>query len=268
VERFFLRFSVFGGNLKPVFLFLVFACVVIKSDAAQKSSRAITKTLKTEGYLKKCIPVSINIQGFMDEKSGMCNKVILFFENSNDQVIITTIEDYLLKDSKDGAKKTVFREAAERAYLISQFEAKQISRVCKTLIKSLEAFDESLEKGKWDRCQGLDSYFLRFLKGFNFLISCASNNTVRLIPAYYCPDSIYSIAVDLEKLNARTNHWKTDAQSRSKLQTVLKELLYQCWILQRDISQQKSNQDIMIKEGFIKAMNIFIKIYLEDINHA
>lgn len=250
--------------MKPVFLFLIVACLTTISCAAQKGSRAVTQTLKTEGYLKKCIPVSINIQGFMDEKSGMCNKVILFFEGSRDQVIITTMEDYSTKDSKDGAKKMVFREPAERAYLISQFEAQQLCKVCRTLLKVLEAFDESLEKGKWDRCQGLDSYFLRFLKGFNFLISCASNNTVRLIPAKFCPDSIYSISVDLPKLNARVNHWRTDAQSRSRLQTVLKELLYQCRIWQRDISQHKRNQEIMINEGFIKAMDIFIKIYLED----
>ncbi len=250
--------------MRSVFLFLIFACLIIISCASQKGSRAVTQTLKTEGYLKKCIPVSINIQGFMDEKSGMCNKVILFFEDSRDQVIITTLEDYSVKDSKNGAKKMVFREPAESAYFISQFEAQQISKVCKTLTKALEAFDESLEKGNWDRCKGLDSYFLRFLKGFNFLISCASNNTVSMIPAKYCPDSIYSISVDLPKLEARINHWKQDAQSRSKLQTVLKELLYQCRIWQRDIWQKKRNQEIMINEGFIKAMNIFIKIYIED----
>ncbi|NLL13176.1 MAG: hypothetical protein GX267_07215 [Fibrobacter sp.] len=250
--------------MRPVFLFMIIACLITISSAAQKGSRAVTQTLKTEGYLKKCIPVSINIQGFMDENSGMCNKVILFFEDSRDQVIITTMEDYSAKDSKHGAKKMVFREPAESAYLLSQFEAQQISKVCRTLVKVLEAFDESLEKGKWDRCQGLDSYLLRFLKGFNFLISCASNNTVSLIPAKHCPDSIYGIAVDLPKLEARINHWKTDAQSRTKLHTVLKELLYQCRIWQRDLSQQNQNQDIMINERFIKAMNIFIKIYLED----
>lgn len=250
--------------MRPVFLFLIVVCLTTISFSAPKGSRAITQTLNTEGYLKRCIPVSINIQGFMDENTGKCNKVILFFEDSRDQVIITTMEDYSTKDTKNGAKKMVFREPPESAYLISQFEAQQISKVCRTLTTALEAFDESLEKGKWDRCQGLDSYLLRFLKGFNFLISCASNNTVSLIPAKYCPDSIYSTAVDLPKLEARTSHWREDAQSRSKLHTVLKELLYQCRIWQRDLSQQKRNQDIMINEGFIKAMNIFIKIYLED----
>lgn len=250
--------------MRPVFLFMIVACLITRSSAAQKGSRAVTQTLKTEGYLKKCIPVSINIQGFMDENSGMCNKVILFFEDSRDQVIITTMEDYSVKDSKHGAKKMIFRETAEKAYLISQFEAQQISKVCRTLIKILEAFDESLEKRKWERCLGLDSFLLRFLKGFNFLISCASNNTVMLIPAKHSPDSIYNISVDLAKLNARTDYWKTDIQNRSKLQVVLKELLYQCRVFHRDISHYKRNQDILINKGFIEAMDIFIKIYFED----
>ncbi len=253
----------YGGNLNPFFGFLVVACLITES-AAQKGSRAVTQTLNTEGYLKKCIPVSINIQAFMDENNGICNKVVLSFEDSRDQVIITTLEDYSTEDSKNGAKKMVFRESGERAYLISPFEAQQISKVCKILIKTLEAFDESLEKRKWDRCQGLDSYLLRFLKGYNFLISCATNNTVRLIPAKHCPDSIYSTSVDLPKLDARVDRWKTDATSRSKMQTVLKELLYQCRILQRDLSQHRKNQDFMINERFIKAIDIFIKIYLEE----
>lgn len=250
--------------MRPVFLFMIVACLITRSSAAQKGSRSVTQTLRTERYLKKCIPVAVNIQGFVDEKSGICNKVTLFFEDSREQAIITTMEDYSTKNSKDGTKKMVFREPAESAYLLSQFEAQQISKVCRTLVKVLEAFDESLEKGKWDRCQGLDSYLLRFLKGFNFLISCASNNTVSLIPAKLCPDSIYGIAVDLPKLEARINHWKTDAQSRSKLHTVLKELLYQCRVFHRDISHYKRNQDILINKGFIEAMDIFIKIYLED----
>jgi hypothetical protein len=250
--------------LKPVFLLLIVACLITEIGAARKVSRSVTQTLRTERYLKKCIPVAVNIQGFVDEKSGICNKVTLFFEDSREQAIITTMEDYSTKNSKDGTKKMIFRETAEKAYLISQFEAQQISKVCRTLIKILEAFDESLEKRKWERCLGLDSFLLRFLKGFNFLISCASNNTVMLIPAKHSPDSIYNISVDLAKLNARTDYWKTDIQNRSKLQVVLKELLYQCRVFHRDISHYKRNQDILINKGFIEAMDIFIKIYFED----
>lgn len=245
-------------------VFILFASLLIESTAAPKGSRAATHSLRTEGYLCRSIPVSLNIQSFMDESSGNCNKVCISFEDSKDQVIITTLEDYRSEDSKNGLKKMVFREPSERAYLISQFEAQQISRVCKTLIKVLESFDESLEKRKWDRCQGLDSYLLRFLKGFNNLISCASNNTVRLIPSKYCPDTVYSISVDLQKLENRIGHWRDDIQSRSKLQTVLKELLFQCRIWNRDISQNKKNQDIMVNEGLIKAMEIFVRIYLEN----
>lgn len=245
-------------------VFILFASLLIESPAAPKGSRAATHSLRTEGYLSRSIPVSLNIQSFKDESSGICNKVCISFEDSKEQIIITTLEDYSSEDSKNGSKKMVFREPQERAYLISQFEAQQISRVCKTLIKVLESFDESLEKGKWDRCKGLDSYLLRFLKGFNNLIFCASNNTVKLIPSKYCPDTAYNISVDLQKLENRIDRWRNDSQSRSKLQTVLKELLFQCRILNRDISQNKKNHDIMVNDGFIKAMEIFIIIYLED----
>ena len=51
-----------------------------------------------------------------------------------------------MQRTRNTEQKDGFQEPAESAYLLSQFEAQQISKVCRTLVKVLEAFDESLEK--------------------------------------------------------------------------------------------------------------------------
>lgn len=243
---------------------IIFLSVYLSTGCtpAHKGTRSTTQTLQFENYLSKAIPVSINIQATVDKNTNLCDKVCLSFQDTKDQIIITTKEDYYSEDSKDGTKKKVFREPAERAYYISEFEAQQIDKGCGVLIRVLEEFDKCLQEERWEECQGLDSYLMRFLRGFNFLICSATNNTISLFSAKYKPDSVYDISIDIRKLNKRVNYWRIDSESKSKLQTVTKELLYQCRIWERSLQQKTDGQENLINDGLLQAMDIFIRIYL------
>lgn len=230
--------------------------------SSQRSTRSSTQTLKFEDYLRKVIPEDFHFQATTDQNTGLCNRVCISFPNSKDQVIITTIEDYYSKDSKNGDKKTVFRESEERAFFISAFEAQQISKVNKVLISILDELSICLEKNEWQKCQALDSYLLRFLKSYNYLLCSATNNSVMLFSAKYDLDSIYSVSVDIERLNERINNWRINGQKKSKLLTVTKELLFQCKIWD-NVLQKGMDSQILINDGLIKSMEVFIKIYLD-----
>lgn len=252
-----------GGTLRSYISILVIVIFLLVGISDSKNLITNTQTKKHESYLSKALPSIIHFQGSFDEETNKCSKISINYENKKGQIIITNLEDYFVEDSKNGAKKTIFREPQERAYFISEYEAKQIEKCNYVIIRMLEELDQCLLKKEWGHLQGLDSYFMRFLKNYNILICCSTNNTVFLFSHKYDYDSLYDISMDLGKLDSRINNWRIDVEFRSKLHTVTKELLFQCRIWQKKLQQDCKTGEILINEGLVKAMNIFTDIYFD-----
>lgn len=184
-------------------------------------------------------------------------------DNSSDDCwIIAPITDFEIKISKDGRQKFVHTEAPDKAYIISDFEAEALNKVCKSFISTLEIFEKDLQKKRWDRCLYLDAYFPRFLKGFYYLY-CAARNSPYALPRSVCiPDSLFDISLTSIKSDHRIKAWQDLPDHIIKLRIISTELIYQIKEWQKkEIDNPGRNGEMPAGKIFEKAFTLFVKIY-------
>jgi len=192
-------------------------------------------------------------------------KVRVSFDNSEDEsyyVLIGPIDDDEIKITKDGRQKNVHREPPDKAYMISDFEADILNKVCKTFVPTLETFEKDLQHERWDRLLYLDSFFPRFLKGFYYLY-CAARNSPYALPRSICiPDSFYDISLTSPKSDERIKMWQTQPDQLVKLRMISKELIYQIREWQKkELDNPGRNKEISYGKKFEEAFTLFVKIY-------
>lgn len=202
-----------------------------------------------------------------DERTHVFEKVKVSFGGSDDKevdecAIITPITDYEIKVTHDGRQKFVHVEAPDKAYIISDFEAEVINKVCKSFTNTLEIFEKDLHKNRFDRCLYLDAYFPRFLKGFYFLY-CAARNSPYALPRSACiPDSLFDVSLTSIKSDERINSWQQQTDHIIKLRIITKELIYQIKEWQKkEIDNPSRNVEVPAGKVFEEAFTLFIKIY-------
>jgi hypothetical protein len=201
-----------------------------------------------------------------DERTHVFEKVKVSFDSDDDPaeeyVFIEPISDYEIKNNRDGRQKTVHLEVPDKAFIISDFEAKILYKTCKTFVNTLEIFEKDLQKQHWDRCLYLDAYFPRFLKGFYYLY-CAARNSPYALPKSACaPDSLYDISLTSPKSDARIKHWRDKPDHIIKLRIITNELLYQIKDWQKkELDNPSRNVEVPGGKKFEEAFTAFVKIY-------
>ncbi|MFP4165064.1 MAG: hypothetical protein ACLFQB_14265 [Chitinispirillaceae bacterium] len=197
-----------------------------------------------------------------DEETGQKNKVKIRFGRSDEQIIITTTNDFLEKRKRNGKETVTFRESIEKAYQLSDFEAEHLSHVCKTMIKTLDDFESDLKKERWGRCLYLDAYLPRFLDGFYTLI-CAAKASSDALPRHArAPRDAYDVSQSSPKSDKRINSWRLDEEKRMKLRIATKELIYQTkkWS-KKELRNKKRNRDLSYSDKFDRAFTSFVHTY-------
>jgi hypothetical protein len=211
------------------------------------------------------IPLA-NLSVSFSEATHVFEKVRVSFGSGNDDdnyyCLITPGTDLEIKVTKEGRQKFVHAEAPDKAYMISEFEAEVLNKVCKTFVQTLEIFEKDLQHGKWDRLLYLDSYFPRFLKGFYFLY-CSARNSPYALPKSICiPDSMYDVSLTSTKSDERIGQWKQSPDNIIKLRIISKELIYQIKEWQdKEIDNSKRNIELSYGKKFEEAFTLFMKIY-------
>lgn len=184
-------------------------------------------------------------------------------DNSSDDCwIIAPITDFEIRTSRDGRQKFVHAEAPDKAYIISDFEAMVLNKVCKSFTSTLEIFEKDLQKKHWDRCLYLDAYFPRFLKGFYYLY-CAARNSPYALPRSACiADSLFDISLTSTKSDERVKNWQQQTDHIIKLRIITKELMYQIkeWG-KKEIDNPSRNVEVQAGKVFEEAFTLFIKVY-------
>jgi hypothetical protein len=199
----------------------------------------------------------------IDENTGRFESVRVVFGNSEDESFyISPQTDTEIKITKDGRRKYLHGELPDKAFIISDFEAEVINKVCKTLIATLDIFEKDLQHERWDKILYLDSFFPKFLKAFYYLY-CAARNSPYALPKSICiPDSLYDISLTSPKSEERIKQWQKEPNHILKLRIVSKELIYQIKEWQKkEIDNSNRNKEISYGKKFEEAFTLFMKVY-------
>jgi hypothetical protein len=189
-------------------------------------------------------------------------QVQIDIDGADQYAVITRYSDYLVKNGRNGTEKIQYSEAPERAFVISDFEARQLNRVVKSLIETLEIFEKDLKRNRWDRCLYLDSFFPRFLKGYYYLV-CATRNSPYALPRVArIPDSAFDISLNSPKSDQRIKTWQTEKDCIIKLRIISKELAYQLkgW-QKKELDSSGRNPDVAYSAKAEEAFGLFVKLY-------
>jgi hypothetical protein len=201
-----------------------------------------------------------------DDRTHVFEKVRGSFDTETDPsdefFLIGPIDDYQIKETKSGRQKFLHMEQPDKAYIISDFEAQILNKVCKSFIGTLEIFEKDVHKEHWDRCLYLDCYFPRFLKGFYYLY-CAARNSPYAMPKSACvADSLYDVSLTSPKSDKRIQSWISQPDYLIKLRIITKELIYQLKEWQKkELDNPNRNVEVPSGKKVEQAFTLFMKIY-------
>jgi hypothetical protein len=207
-----------------------------------------------------------NLSVSFNDETHVFEKVRVSFgapgDDDNYYCLIAPGADFEIKVSREGRQKFVHNEAPDKAYMISEFEAEVLNKVCKTFVSTLEIFEHDLQHEKWDRLLYLDSYFPRFLRGFYYLY-CSARNSPYALPKGICiPDTVYDVSLTSPKSDERIRLWKQTSDNIIKLRIISKELIYQIKDWQdKELDNSKRNIEVSYGKKFEEAFTLFVKIY-------
>jgi hypothetical protein len=207
-----------------------------------------------------------NLSVSFNDETHVFEKVRVSFgapgDDDNYYCLIAPGADFEVKVSKEGRQKFVHGEAPDKAYMISDFEAEVLNKVCKTFVSTLEIFEKDLQHEKWDRLLYLDSYFPRFLRGFYYLY-CSARNSPYALPKGICiPDTVYDVSLTSPKSDERIRLWRQTPDNIIKLRIISKELIYQIKDWQdKELDNSKRNIEVSYGKKFEEAFTLFVKIY-------
>jgi len=164
--------------------------------------------------------------------------------------------------AKRGGESTVYRELHQNSYQLSDFEAKTISRVCRTLIAALEEYENILKNEAWGKALYLDAYFPRFLRGFHVMMCAAKESPEALPRGALVHEDEFDNSENSPKSDRRIEMWKTEQDRIMKLRIASKELISQAKLWQKDeLNDPKRNPEISASGNFERAFTAFVKNY-------
>jgi hypothetical protein len=197
-----------------------------------------------------------------DESTKQLQQVQIDIDGQNEYAIIARGQDYHIKNTHLGTERTAYSESPDRSFMLSDFEAKQINRVVRSLVETLDIFERDLKRGRWYRCLYLDSYFPRFLKAYYYLICAARNSPYALPRIARVPDAAYDVSENSPKSDARIKMWQTEKDYVIKLRIISKELAFQLKIWQqKELDNPKRNPEIAYSAKAEEAYGLFVKLY-------
>lgn len=197
-----------------------------------------------------------------NKNSGSIERARITFDNTPDQVLITATDDSYIKNTRHGTEKTIYREVPEKACYLTDFEAKQINRVCKTFTPILEEFEKDLKNENWGKCLYLDAYLPRFLRGFYALICLSRNTPEDINKNIRIPENEFDVSLNSPKSDARIDHWRSTPDHVVKLRIAAKELAYQIKLWQkRELQNDNRNPELSFSRKFESAFSLFVRIY-------
>ncbi|MBN1759142.1 MAG: hypothetical protein JW863_12530 [Chitinispirillaceae bacterium] len=219
-----------------------------------------TSAFATSTNLEERVPYSIPLLklSVIDENTG----VRISKESSENYVVIKTLTDFSVKNSRSAVNKTTYRESPEKAYRFTDFEANQILLVTKSFVETLDEFEKNLRSQRWGHCRYLDAFLPKFMRGYYILLGASKNNVSRYSSEIALFENSYEVSLNSPLTDARINSWKSTPERTVKLRIATKELIYQLkqWE-KRELANKNRNPDISMCSKAEEALGLFIRIY-------
>lgn len=236
-----------------IILILAFAGAGYGAEGGNDSAEAV---LAPRTAFK--VPLArINIAFDNDRKKY--NQVKIFFDDTEAYTVIAPGDDMAVK--KNG-EATVHRELPQVTYLLSDFEARAVNQVCRTLVATLEDYEGIVKSRNWGRALYLDSFFPRFLRGFHTMICAAKDSPEALPQAALVRDEDYDVSLNSPKSDARIKMWQTDKDRIMKLRISTQELIVQTKKWQSsELTNSKRDPELSYSGEFDRAFTSFVRNY-------
>ena len=194
-----------------------------------------------------------------DKERKKYNQVKIFLDDTESHSIIAPGDDSQVKRTGEA---TVYRETPQTSYLLSDFEAKTINQVCRTLLLTLEEYENILKDKNWGKALYLDAFFPRFMRGFHVMICAAKDSPEALPRGGLVRDEDYDVSLNSPKSDARIKMWQTDKDRMMKLRISTQELIIQTKKWQKDeLSNLKRNPELSYSDDFDRAFTSFVRNY-------
>lgn len=237
------------NKLREALLPLLFVGVVTSNTTAEQLQKLSERT-----------PYPIALAKLSTTANNDAIRITPF--NSSNHSMITVTDDIFVQTRRNGTQKTVYRETADKAYCLTDFEAEQLQIVCKSLIVSLEQFEKNVRGEHWGHCLYLDGYLPKFIRNFYLLVSVARNEPEKYTQTMAILDTKFDVSLRSPRSDARIHFWRIAPQYSVKLRIASKELIYQLKIWEnRELANKKRNPEISLWPKCEESLNLFVRIY-------
>jgi len=199
----------------------------------------------------------INIS--FDRETSKHDQVKIYFDETDAHAVIARRDD--MQVARNG-QTTVHRELPQQAYMLSDFETRTIAQVNRTLITTLEEYENIIKTRNWGRALYLDSFFPRFLRSYHVMICAAKDSPEALPRGALVRDEDYDVSLNSPKSDARVTMWQTDKDRIMKLRISTQELIIQAKKWQKDeLNNLKRNPELSYSGEFDRAFTSFVRNY-------
>ena len=183
-------------------------------------------------------------------------------ESSEDYVVVSTLNDYSVKNSRSAVNKTTYRESFEKAYRITDFEATQLLAVTRTFVETLDDFEKNLKGQRWGHCRYLDGFLPKFIRGYYILLGASKNDVRKFSSEIALFENKFDVSLQSPLTDQRISMWAANPERTVKLRIATKELIYQLKLWEkRDLANKSRNPDISLSSKAEEALGLFIRIY-------
>ncbi|MCL2183490.1 MAG: hypothetical protein FWB85_08485 [Chitinispirillia bacterium] len=239
-------------RLLLLYLIFVFAAAAHGNNGAPADATGVAPRVPFKVQLAR---ISISF----DNSTNKYDQVKIQFDDSEAHSVIARRDDSQV--AKNG-QATVHREQPQTAFMLSDFEAKTISQVNRTLLATLEEFGSIVKNQNWGRALYLDSYFPRFLRSYHVMICAAKDSPEALPRGALVRDEDYDVSLNSPKSDARIKMWQTDKDRIMKLRISTQELIIQTKNWQKDeLNNPKRNPELSYSGEFDRAFTSFVRNY-------
>ena len=236
---------------------LIFAAAAVRGEGAggAPADTAAAAVAPREPFKVPLAKINISF----DNARKKYNQVKIYFDESGNYTVIAPGDDMMVK--KNG-EATVYKELPQVTYLLSDFEAKTINQVCRTLVATLEEYEVILKNKNWARALYLDAYFPRFLRSIHTLMCAAKDSPEALPQSALVRDEDYDVSLNSPKSDARIKMWQTDKDRIMKLRISTQELIVQTKKWQdSELTNAKRNPELSYSGEFDRAFTSFVRNY-------
>jgi len=211
---------------------------------------------------RKPFSIPLAMVAYFPSQDSVAEKVCVWFDRANESWEISEKEDRHILEKEMQTQQEIYRKSPSQGFILNSVEAQVISRVCKSLIKTLDGFEGDLRKDRWDKCRYLDSYLASFCSGFYHLLTIAKSSK-HALPEITCPsDSLYDRSPESPKSDARIDQWRQSRDHVTKLRIAARELIYRIKDWQKkELENSKRDSWEDQSADFVEAYELFIRLY-------